>query len=704
MASPEAGAASKLRIVIPAYNEAARIGTTLINFCTEFRDVAIIVVVANGCSDATAAVVRDLQAEFGNLALIDIPNAIGKGGAVRVGLASAQEPYVGFVDADGSTSAQEFMRLFGQLEESGAEALVGSRWLRESRVTSAQTGTRRLASRTFNAIVRLLLGLRIKDTQCGAKLFSRKALSAVLGSLELADFAFDIEVLVRLQQSGYRILEAPTVWSDRAGTKIHLLHSSWAMLKSVVRLRLRDTALWQIPLVDRFARRGVIPVKQSRSVLVLGGLSNRSDSLVQKFFERLNEENVAVRFAETEAARATLSPLRALVWYAFRSRRDYDAVIEIGGGRSWIIGRFTSKPNFLISGLQAGGRTRYGRSTYIDLSAQEPRAAADLVLATVYADPAYPAVFMHTARGLSLDYADHKGLRKSHILQTYEGRQPASDVRSRGSVPAGIISIVIPAFNESDFIAANLREVVATFERFNANFEVILVDDGSHDKTYLHALRVLVDHPEKVRILRYEVNQGKGNALMAGAANARGKFVVFLDSDMDIHPDQLPRYFEIMEEKKADAVIGSKRHPESRVRYPLIRQLYSAGYYALVRSLFGLPLRDTQTGLKLFRAEVLKDVLPRVLAKRFAFDIEMLSIAHYLGYRIVDAPVVLGFNRRYGRINYKEVWRIFLDTLAIFYRLRLLHYYDTKHNDFSKAGAVREVTGEGSPNLLEAVD
>ncbi|MBV8489898.1 MAG: glycosyltransferase [Candidatus Eremiobacteraeota bacterium] len=262
---------------------------------------------------------------------------------------------------------------------------------------------------------------------------------------------------------------------------------------------------------------------------------------------------------------------------------------------------------------------------------------------------------------------------------------------------------MMPAFNESAFIGANLREVIATFVEFGSDFEVILVDDGSHDGTYLHALRVLVDHPERVRVLHYPINQGKGTALAVGAMAARGEYVVFLDADMDLHPSQLPKFFEIMERRGADAVIGSKRHPESQIVYPLLRKIYSAGYYTMVRTLFGLPLRDTQTGLKLFRAELLRNVIPRVLAKRFAFDIEVLAIAHNLGYRIVDAPVVLGFNRQYGRINYREVWRIFLDTLAIFYRLRLLHYYDVKHDVFGLEKAfVRELSSTDAPEMLEA--
>lgn len=238
----------------------------------------------------------------------------------------------------------------------------------------------------------------------------------------------------------------------------------------------------------------------------------------------------------------------------------------------------------------------------------------------------------------------------------------------------------MPAFNESENIAHNLREVVATFHGLNADFEVILIDDGSPDHTHLHASAVLGEHPEHVRVVRCDTNQGKGGAIITGWEYSRGDYIVFLDADMDLHPSQLPRFFEIMHHSGADAVIGSKRHPESKVDYPFIRQIYSFGYFTLVRLLFGLPLRDTQTGLKLFRRKVLDEVFPRILIKRFAFDIELLAVANYLRFNITDAPVHLEFKRRMGRIAWPEVWRIFLDTLAIFYRLRIRRYYDVPHH------------------------
>jgi len=240
----------------------------------------------------------------------------------------------------------------------------------------------------------------------------------------------------------------------------------------------------------------------------------------------------------------------------------------------------------------------------------------------------------------------------------------------------GKVSILMPAFNESENIDRNLREVVETFTRFADEFELILIDDGSGDDTYLYAVRAAQEFPDVVRVVRYDVNAGKGNALVAGAAYVRGEYVVFLDADMDLHPSQLPVFFEIMERENADAVVGSKWHPNSQVTYPPIRRLYSLGYFALTRLLFGLPLRDTQTGLKLFRTSLIRDVIPRVLSKRFAYDVELLAVAHRRGYRIVDAPVRLEYQRTLGRLRLNAVWHTFQDTLAVFYRLKILRYYD----------------------------
>jgi len=170
--------------------------------------------------------------------------------------------------------------------------------------------------------------------------------------------------------------------------------------------------------------------------------------------------------------------------------------------------------------------------------------------------------------------------------------------------------------------------------------------------------------------------EGKGRAIKRALHYLSGDYTAFLDADMDLHPLQIQTLFDIMLLDKADIVIGSKFHPNSVVNYPGQRRIISYVYYLLVRLLFNLPCHDTQTGLKLFKTEVLRKVFPRILVKEFAFDLEVLVNAHHLGYRIAEAPITLKPQRRFGRIGAKAVFQTLWDTLAVFYRMRILRYYD----------------------------
>jgi glycosyltransferase involved in cell wall biosynthesis len=244
-----------------------------------------------------------------------------------------------------------------------------------------------------------------------------------------------------------------------------------------------------------------------------------------------------------------------------------------------------------------------------------------------------------------------------------------------------MISVLVPAYNESERIEANLLEAVLTLSALEIPFELIVVDDGSADNTHLSALKARSLRPDVIRVVRVLKNEGKGNALMAGFRYCRGDRIVFLDADMDLHPAQIANFLTIMEKTQADVVVGSKRHPQSQVSYPRIRRIYSQCYYMMVLALFGLPIRDTQAGLKVFRTEVLRRVFPRILAKRFAFDIEVLANAHRLGYRIVEAPIRLE-SWSSNRVGLRDCINVFQDTLAIFYRMSILHYYDKCNNDY----------------------
>lgn len=253
------------------------------------------------------------------------------------------------------------------------------------------------------------------------------------------------------------------------------------------------------------------------------------------------------------------------------------------------------------------------------------------------------------------------------------------------------ISVIVPAFDESAHIERNLDAIVDAFSRFAPDFEAILVDDGSRDETWLRATQAARRAPGKIRILRYDVNRGKGYALAVGTRHASGTYIAFLDADLDLHPDQIASLYEVMRATGADAVVGSKWHPRSHVIYPGWRRLLSRGYYLIVRALFGLPLRDTQTGLKLFRAEPLKRVTDRLLSKRFAFDVELLAVTHRFGYRIVEAPVDLRQQRELPRMRLRDAWYVLVDTLAIFYRIYLRRYYDAAQPIEDPAPRVREV-------------
>jgi glycosyltransferase involved in cell wall biosynthesis len=238
------------------------------------------------------------------------------------------------------------------------------------------------------------------------------------------------------------------------------------------------------------------------------------------------------------------------------------------------------------------------------------------------------------------------------------------------------VSIIMPAYNEATRIASSIEETIRTFYEFGCPFELIVMDDGSTDNTF-QILQVLSQkYPHQLSVKRNPANFGKGRALKKALHYVSGDYVVFLDADMDLHPIQVQTLFDIMRLDNADIVIGSKLHPNSIVNYPLQRKIISFGYYLLVRTLFNLPCHDTQTGIKLFKTEVLRRVFPRIVVKKFAFDLELLVNANHLGYRITEAPIVLHSQRRYTRVGLKAIFTTTLDTLAVFYRMHILRYYD----------------------------
>jgi glycosyltransferase involved in cell wall biosynthesis len=236
-----------------------------------------------------------------------------------------------------------------------------------------------------------------------------------------------------------------------------------------------------------------------------------------------------------------------------------------------------------------------------------------------------------------------------------------------------LLSIIVPTYRDGARICMNLLRLDAALAELGETYEIIVVSDGNVDNTYEEALRVGASH---VHVHHYERNMGKGFALRYGVSHSCGDIITFIDGDGDIDPAQIATYLQIMRETKADIVVGSKRHPDSEVVYPMARRIYSWTYQTLLQILFALNVRDTQVGLKLFRRRVLADVLPRIVVKRFAFDLELLVVAHHLGFtHVVEAPVRIG-QRFNSTINLKAIMSILQETAAIFYRRHILHYYD----------------------------
>lgn len=245
-----------------------------------------------------------------------------------------------------------------------------------------------------------------------------------------------------------------------------------------------------------------------------------------------------------------------------------------------------------------------------------------------------------------------------------------------------LVSIIMPAYKQEKTITDDIKGIYNAMKETRWDFEIIVVDDGSTDHTYREAKRLKRDN---LKVYRYKKNHGKGFAVKYGMARAEGDLIAFIDCGMEIDPNNISLILEHMEWYDSDVIVGSKRHSASKVNYSFIRRVYSEGYFRLVQVLFGLRIRDTQTGLKVFRRKVLEKVMPRLLVKAFAFDIELLAVANHLGFsRIHEAPVEMELN--FTKNSKFKKWRpLFLepeilkmlqDTLAVFYRLKLLRYYD----------------------------
>lgn len=236
-----------------------------------------------------------------------------------------------------------------------------------------------------------------------------------------------------------------------------------------------------------------------------------------------------------------------------------------------------------------------------------------------------------------------------------------------------MLSVVMPAYNEGSHIYDNLIKTSELLSVFASNYEIIAVNDGSLDQTESEARRA-ASQDTHIHVISYTPNRGKGCAIREGILSANGEYIAFCDADLDLNPAQLRGFLYELEEQDADIAIGSKLHKDSKLDYPLSRRIMSFGYYTLLRMLFNLHTKDTQTGLKLFRGDTIKPIIEQIETNGYAFDIEILATAVKYDKKIIEMPVEVVFTRKDdtsgSRIGITDIFKMFSDTLAIRRRLR----------------------------------
>lgn len=234
-------------LVIPAHNEECRLRSTLVTYGKklheQYGENFEVVVVVNGCSDGTVGVANAAAVEDPRIRVVEIEEAVGKGGAVLEGLRRAEGAAVAFADADGATAPESLVMLFEQLDSS--DLAIGSRRMTESTITQPQTPTRRLLGSVFAGTARLLFGMPFKDTQCGAKAMRAEAARRLCDVVSETRWTFDLDLLLCARRLGLEISEHPVVWADKKGSRLRCASTAWEVLQAFWTMKRRQ----QLPLV-----------------------------------------------------------------------------------------------------------------------------------------------------------------------------------------------------------------------------------------------------------------------------------------------------------------------------------------------------------------------------------------------------------------------------------------------------------------------
>jgi glycosyltransferase involved in cell wall biosynthesis len=232
----------KVSLVIPAHNEERRLSGTLAAYGRRmrerFEEGFEILVVANGCSDGTVAVASRVAAGDPQIRVVEIEEAVGKGGAVLEGFRRAQGAAVAFADADGATAPESLVNLFEELDRS--DVVIGSRRVEGSTITQPQPQARRFFGFMFAKTVKLLFGMPFSDTQCGAKALRGEVARRLCDVVSETRWTFDLDLLLCARLLGLKISEQPVIWADKEGSHLRYASTTWEVLGALWGMKRRQ--------------------------------------------------------------------------------------------------------------------------------------------------------------------------------------------------------------------------------------------------------------------------------------------------------------------------------------------------------------------------------------------------------------------------------------------------------------------------------
>jgi dolichol-phosphate mannosyltransferase len=246
------------------------------------------------------------------------------------------------------------------------------------------------------------------------------------------------------------------------------------------------------------------------------------------------------------------------------------------------------------------------------------------------------------------------------------------------------ISLIIPVFNQARKISYSVEKIKQAVELSFDNYELIVVNDGSTDNS-LTILKDIAMTDEHLRIISYTPNRGKGYAVRQGVLNSQGDAVILLDGDLDISPDLIIDYVEML--RTSDLVIASKKHPQSNVRIPKSRAFLSRAFNLLIKLTIGIAQTDTQAGFKVGKGDIMRKIFRNVTVNRYAFDVEFLAIASILHLKVQEMPVIMRIDRKF---KIKEIMNMLLDVTRIWYKYRIAHRYQNVYQDIQKEEMKKE--------------